>query len=268
MGYLIEHQSNSDREIQGMQVTVKGATHTGRRRRINEDSHAWWIPAGAEERNRLGALLVVADGMGGANAGEEASFLAVQTVVDHYRCGTGTNPREELKSAVETANKVIYEKASHCEAQSGMGTTCSAAVVLKQDLLIAHVGDSRIYKINKGGIILLTRDHSLVADMVDRGELAIEQQRNHPRRNVVTRAVGIRESVEVDDERKNEFLVDGDILLLCSDGLHGVVTETEIWDIIQATPPENACPALITAANNNGGPDNITAVMAWITSDA
>lgn len=250
-----------------MQIKIRGATDTGKRRKVNEDNHAWWIPDGERERRQRGLLLVLADGMGGAQAGEQASFLAVQTVVDCYRRAAGEDLLQELRSAVETANEVIYDEACNHEQYTGMGTTCTAAVILDRELLIVHVGDSRAYKIDEAGISPVTRDHSLVAEMVHRGELRPDQIWNHPRRNVVTRAVGIRPQVEVDVEQRSDFLSPGEILLLCSDGLHGVVTEREIWTIIQATPPENAAQALIDAANDKGGPDNITAVLAWISSD-
>lgn len=228
-----------------MRIVVRGATDVGRARHANEDSHAWWIPEGEEEKYRRGILLVVADGMGGAQAGEQASLLAVQTVVEQYSIAAGEDPLSDLRQAVERANGVVFRQSRSRDEYAGMGTTCTAAVVLGCDLLLAHVGDSRTYLLNDQGIQPVTRDHSLVAEMVSRGQLTPEEVRIDPRRNVVTRAVGIGPSVEVDAERKRDILSPGDTLLLCSDGLHGVVEESEILRIVEGSSPDEACDALL-----------------------
>lgn len=245
-------------------LTIKGATDLGRRRTNNEDSHAWWVPEGAAERTRRGALLVVADGMGGAVAGERASRLAVEVVLKKYSTGPGGDPLTDLKEAVEAANHAVHAESLTSQDLSGMGTTCTAVVVLGNDALVAHVGDSRAYLIRDDEARQLTTDHSLVAHLVERGQLTPEQARYDPRRNVVTRSVGVGPQVDVDAERLTGVLAPGDTLLLCSDGLHGSVEDEELAEAAGGPDLEEACARLIALANDRGGPDNITIILARV----
>jgi serine/threonine protein phosphatase PrpC len=247
-----------------MRVAVRGATDIGRARSVNEDAHAWWIPPEAAETRRRGVLLVVADGMGGAQAGELASRLAVEAVVEFFRQGQDPDPLLDLRDAVGSANARVHRKSLSRAEWAGMGTTCTALVILGTDLLLAHVGDSRAYLARPGVITRLTDDHSLVAELVRDGRLTQEEARTHPRRNVVTRAVGVGAEVEIDAFRYDGALETGDSILLCSDGLHGVLSDPEILDVVEKEDREQVCARLIDLANERGGPDNITVLLAWL----
>ncbi len=250
-----------------MRVEIRGVTDLGRKRPINEDSHAWLIPRGADERERQGILLVVADGMGGANAGERASRLAVETVLKTYGEAQGPEPLANLQVALETANAIVNDESRQNQNLSGMGTTCTAAVILNGDLLLGHVGDSRAYLVRNGTIRQLTHDHSLVAHLVERGQITAEEARVDPRRNVVTRSVGVSPDVEVDAERLPDLLAPGDTLLVCSDGLHGLVTDEELAQLVSNEDLDESARDLVELANQRGGHDNITAILARIQDD-
>jgi PPM family protein phosphatase len=250
-----------------MIVEVESATDRGLRRGQNEDSHGEWIPAAADERRRRGVLLVVADGMGGSRAGEVASRLAVDTVMRYYREAPGEDLLEDLHHAVEAANRAVHrESAAHPEL-SGMGTTCTAVVLRGADAYIAHVGDSRAYLIQDGAIRQLTRDHSLVAQLVREGQLTPDQAKVDPRRNVVTRSVGVGPHVEIDAERAPAVLRSGDTVMVCSDGLHGVVGEEELRTAASGADLAQGCQEAIRLANQRGGPDNITVVLARMRAE-
>jgi len=245
-----------------MTVEIRAATDLGMKRSQNEDSHGCWVPEDAAERERRGVLVVVADGMGGSRAGEVASRLAVQTVIQVYRDGKSGNPLDDLYHAVEAANHVVHtESVSHSD-MNGMGTTCTALVVRGGDAFLAHVGDSRAYLVQGGRLRQLTQDHSLVAQLVREGQLTPEQARSDPRRNVVTRSVGVSAHVEIDAQRFDSVLGEGDTLLLCSDGLHGLVADPELSDLAREPSLEDGCKRAIAMANSRGGPDNITVVLA------
>ena len=244
-------------------MRVLGATDVGRMRTSNEDSYGFWIPEDSEVRRRRGVLLVVADGMGGAQAGEEASGIAVQTLMRAHRDAPGKNPLEELAGAMRLANTAVYEGGQSKAELHGMGTTCTAVIILGHDLLIAHVGDSRAYLLDRSRIRALTRDHSLVAEMVERGEITAENARTHPRRNIVTRAIGVGPAVEVDVIMRKGLFSHDSIVLLSSDGLHGVLRDDAILQTVRSAGAEQACNALIRSANEAGGPDNITVLLAW-----
>ena len=251
-----------------MVVEVRSATDIGLKRAQNEDSHAAWIPPTPEERARHGTLLVVADGMGGSRAGEIASRLAVETVLGCYSEAPGLDPLDDLKRAVDAANRIVHrESASHPE-MAGMGTTCTAVVVRGADAYYAHVGDSRAYLIQDGRIHQLTRDHSLVAQLVREGQLTPEQAKVDPRRNVVTRSVGVGPHVEIDVEHEPGMLRPGDTLLVCSDGLHGVVSDEELQAAASSPDLAQGCIEAIRLANSRGGPDNITVVLARVVAEA
>jgi protein phosphatase len=167
---------------------------------------------------------------------------------------------------VEAANRTVYaESAAHPEL-SGMGTTCTAVVVRGSDAYIAHVGDSRAYLVRDGAIRQLTRDHSLVAQLVRDGQLTPEQAKVDPRRNVVTRSVGVGPHVEIDGQHEAGFLQPRDTLLLCSDGLHGVVADDELQAAASGPDLAQGCREAIALANRRGGPDNITVVMARVAA--
>jgi len=253
--------------MRGMIFRVAIATDVGLRRTQNEDQHGSWIPSSSDELERRGTLVVVADGMGGSQAGEVASRVAVETVVKCYRAAPGEDPAADLRWAVEEANRTIHELGRTSFDLGGMGTTLTALVVRGTEAFVAHVGDSRAYRVSQGSISQLTQDHSLVAQLVREHALTAEQARVDPRRNVVTRSVGVGEAVEVDAFRVSTPLQVGDTLILCSDGLHGQVTDLEIATLATGADLGEACQRLISAANQRGGPDNITVAIGRVSEE-
>lgn len=242
-----------------MTVRVGAASDLGLRRSGNEDRFGVWMPE-APERDTRGVLLVVADGMGGAMAGEVASQFAVDCVLENYRAGHGAIV-DDLRQAILAANRVIHEHSrAHAELR-GMGTTCTAVVLREGELSFAHVGDSRAYFVRAGALRQVTTDHSLVAQLVEHHHITPEQAKVDPRRNVVTRSVGVGTELDVDAARFDEALVAGDTVLLCSDGLHTLVDDAEIARLASGPDVDAACAALIALANERGGNDNITVVI-------
>ena len=219
----------------------------GRQRQGNEDNYFVRVP-----------LFVVADGMGGAQAGEVASEMAVTSFENGIP--DGADPGEALAELIETANREIHDRSRSDADHAGMGTTCTAAYVGEEDVTIAHVGDSRAYLLRDGELIRLTRDHSLVGELVARGKLTEEQAEAHPQRSVITRALGPEANVQVDVERYPAR--PGDVFLMNSDGLTGMVGEAGVKPILEAADSlEQAGRDLIAAANEAGGRDNITVVL-------
>ena len=222
------------------------ASDRGRQRQGNEDNFFVRSP-----------LFVVADGMGGAQAGEVASQMAVDSFDQGLPDGT---PAEGLTQLVEAANRAIHERSQSDAQRAGMGTTVTAAYVGEEDVTIAHVGDSRAYLLRDGDLIRLTRDHSLVGELVERGKLTEEQAETHPQRSVITRALGPEPDVAVDV--KAYHARGGDRFLLCSDGLTSMIPEARVKQILEGTEAlEEAGRELIAAANDAGGRDNITVLL-------
>lgn len=247
-----------------MKTATAAATDLGRRRSGNEDSHGVSVEAPAGSREAPVTLLIVADGMGGSNAGEVASSLAVEAVTRVWRDSKDADPIARLQHAVEIANTEVYEHSRTRADLNGMGTTCTVIAVRGDEAWFAHVGDSRAYLVHGGKIRQLTTDHSLVAQLVQRRQLTPEEAKVDPRRNVVTRSVGVGPQVEVDGGRIEQPLEPGDTLVICSDGLHGQVNDNEIAAAASGESLDQACADLISLANQRGGPDNITVVMARI----
>ena len=205
---------------------------------------------------------VVCDGMGGANAGNVASELAVRHISEYvirsYRDGMNmTDTEKTLKNAIVSANISLYDKAVNNAELAGMGTTAVAAFVKDGTAVIAHVGDSRIYLVN-GEIKQLTRDHSVVQSLIESGKITPEDAKVHPRKNVITRALGAEENVAVDSDCLN--LSNGDTLLLCSDGLTNFLDDKDILTVFQNNDISAVAERLVEEANKNGGGDNITVV--------
>jgi serine/threonine protein phosphatase PrpC len=245
-----------------MKLTISAATDLGLRREHNEDTLVTWLPDRPEERARSGSLLVVADGMGGSKAGEVASRLAADTLVAAYREAPGDHPLERIAQALQTANATVHHESLSRHELHGMGTTCTAVVVRGSDLHIAHVGDSRASLVRDGHIRQLTHDHSLVAQLVAERHITAEQARVDPRRNVVTRSVGVGPTVEVDAFSLTDEFHPGDTLLISTDGLHGVVGDAELMRAASQPSLEKACDELVALARARGGPDNITVILA------
>ena len=227
-----------------MKIEVGSATDIGRVRERNEDSLLVDPP-----------LYVVADGMGGHRGGQVASQVALEAME-----GLATEGPGSLADHVRRANSAVWDRSVEDERLSGMGTTLTAARIDGGSALIAHVGDSRAYLLRDGSLQQLTTDHTLVARMVKSGEITEAEAEVHPHKNVLTRALGTDEQVEVDED--SIALVDGDRLVLCSDGLTGMVTEDQIQAILEnSEQPQQAADRLVKAANRAGGIDNITVVV-------
>ncbi|MCD8049820.1 MAG: Stp1/IreP family PP2C-type Ser/Thr phosphatase [Clostridia bacterium] len=227
-------------------------TDVGLVRANNEDSYL--IDEADGEK-----IFIVADGMGGHNAGEVASLEACRKI-DGYIKGHDYAPEELVRKAVESANREIFIHAMQNEAMRGMGTTVEVCVMSGNDLTIGHVGDSRVYVISKDGMRRVTRDHSVVEEMVAAGSITLEEARVHPQRNYITRAVGSMYTVEVDVIKKT--LNPGDIVLMCTDGLTSMVTNDDILRIVREKEQMPLiADALIDEAKKNGGRDNITLIV-------
>ena len=224
-----------------------GLSDPGRRRRRNEDAYVLQPP-----------LFAVADGMGGAQAGEVASRLAVEALKEGDAAGEGV---DRVAALVQGANRRIWERAGEDASAQGMGTTITVALVGDGEVSIGHVGDSRAYRFREGGVEQLTDDHSLVAELMRSGKLSPEEAEAHPQRSVITRALGTDPDVDVDT-----FSVEarpGDVFLICSDGLTTMVDEEEILDELTRHHGDldDAAKALVRRANKGGGEDNITVVI-------
>jgi protein phosphatase len=229
------------------------ASDTGRKRRRNEDAFVNDPP-----------LFAVADGMGGAQAGEVASRLAATALRENQ---VGAPAEQRVVSLIQEANRRVYERSSEDAAVSGMGTTMTVALVEDGRVLIGHVGDSRAYLVRDGRLDQLTEDHSLVAELLRSGKLSPEEAEAHPQRSVITRAIGTDPDVDVDT-----FTIEpkaGDVFLLCSDGLTDMIADETILELVERHRDDldTAAKALIRAANKAGGVDNITVVAFEIAGD-
>ncbi len=229
------------------------ATHPGRKRRLNEDAYVCEPP-----------LFAIADGMGGARAGEVASGLAAAALQENDVNGTGA---ERVVALMQAANRSVYERSSRDAEVAGMGTTMTVALVENGGVTFGHVGDSRAYVLRDGELEQLTDDHSLVAELVRSGKLSAEEAEHHPQRSVITRALGTDPDVDVDT-----FTVEGhegDVFVLCSDGLTDMVDDDEIGTVLSERRASlgDAADELVRRANKAGGQDNIT-VVAFELTDA
>ena len=230
-------------------------TDVGQKRQVNQD----YVYASEEPVGNLPNLFVVADGMGGHNAGDFASSFAVQTLVRTILEDENQNPIKIIRHAVEEANrKVLEESKLHAE-MSGMGTTMVLVTIIDDYAYVANVGDSRLYLI-EDQILQITKDHSLVQEMVRRGLITKEEAREHPDKNIITRVLGIGPEIEVDFF--DIHLKENSVLLLCSDGLSNMVSDEDIWRIVNTSREmKEAGMRLVSLANENGGKDNIAVVL-------
>ncbi len=240
-----------------MKVHFYGKTDVGVVRTNNEDSFGAFALPGE------GYLFVVADGLGGHLAGEVASSTAVQKLKEYLSQAPSGDLREFLDSVYRHLNREIYTLGQSNPSRKGMGTTLTALYIKDNQAYIAHVGDSRVYRITSGGIELLTQDQSFVEKLVSNGLLSQEEAKKHPRKNVLLQMIGMKKDVE--PQIIGPFPVrEGDKFLLCTDGLSNLVMDREIYEIISRLPLINAVEFLVEAAKKRGGPDNITAVAVAI----
>lgn len=236
-------------------------TDIGRKREINQD----YVFATDETIGNLPNLLVVADGMGGHRAGDFASRFTVEVLVEEVQNCKETHPEAILGKAIQAVNERLLEESQKESRLEGMGTTLVAATIMDHVLYFANVGDSRLYLINKE-IRQLSKDHSMVEEMVRLGGLTEEEAKHHPDKNIITRAIGMREKVDPDFFEYR--LKGGDIILMCSDGLTNMVDDDEIFQIVKsARDIVEAVESLIQRANENGGSDNIGVVLAQPYAD-
>ena len=262
-----ENRDSKGSKGDGVGVTLGSQTHVGMKRAANQDAYCAILapstPPGTD------ALLAVADGMGGHQAGEVASAMAIQGLVRRLSPqnagGTTSLPKENrpafLGGVVQQVNADIHQAAQRPETQ-GMGTTLTMALLAGSSLSIAHVGDSRAYLLREGRLQQLSKDQSWVAEEVARGALTPEQARTHPMRNILTQALGTAPRVQV--ETREIEVQEGDTLLLCSDGLHSLVTDEEIAQVLAGGLPQASSQALVDRANTLGGTDNITVIVARV----
>lgn len=234
---------------------------TGCHRQLNEDS-ARIVRAG--ER---GLLLIVADGMGGHKAGEVASQTAVEMIEQEYRTARGT-PGEALDKAFHRAHREILRLSSHDPSMKGMGTTCTALAIVDRQAWAAHVGDSRLYLIRDEGIYQLSEDHTQCMELVRQGAMTLAEAHKHEDRNVLFRAMGTRPELDIMTWPEPLPVRAGDYFVLCSDGLHDLVTDEEIRGVVDGSEPEAACRKLVQMARDRGGYDNITVAIAAVPSAA
>ena len=239
-------------------MLIKGNTDIGKVRSANEDSFDFGVFDDGT------AWAIVCDGMGGVRGGQIASSLATEMVGEKIRkCYNKLMPVYSFEniflSTITTANVIVNDRSYTDTEFQGMGTTIAAAIAKENQACIAHVGDSRVYKITADGITQLTKDHSLAQEMLDSGQITKEEFENYPKKNIITRALGIDEKIEIDFDFTD--LAEGEALLLCSDGLSGLLGDDELFEIYKNNDFELLCDQYIKAANDKGGYDNITAVV-------
>ena len=238
-------------------MNICSKSDVGIKRKTNQDAYF------AGELSAVSAFAVVCDGMGGANAGNVASETAVKIISEYvlrsYRTAMDSFEIEKmLKNAIESANIEVYSMAQKDENLSGMGTTAVVALIQENTAVIAHVGDSRAYLVGDS-LVQITRDHSVVQSLLESGKISPEDAKVHPRKNVITRALGAEENV-ITDSCSIDFQ-EGQRLLLCTDGLSSFVDANEIFTVLKEKPHELVAEELINLANNAGGSDNITVVI-------
>jgi protein phosphatase len=247
-------------------IEAASLTDVGRQRSNNEDSFLYWEPDSDADFRLKGRLAVVADGMGGYEGGQEASRLAVETVRSVYDNAFGGNPQDTLIVALEAAHQNIQRFAQEHPQFYGMGTTCTALAIVGHQLCFAHVGDSRLYLIRANSISRLTRDHSYVGRLVETGIVRSEDAESHPQRHILTAALGSGRDVTPHIPENPVPLEEGDTILLCTDGLWGVVGDSDLARVVQAHPPADACQKLVAMALERGGPDNITLLVLRVAA--
>lgn len=255
--------SKSNGKERCARLMVAQRTDVGLKRQHNEDTVAYIIPKDPEILAKKGALFIVADGMGGHAAGEVASEMAVSTVSTLYYQDDDPDAPGCLLRSIQYANAIIFQKAMEHVEHNGMGTTCVATVLLGNLAYIANIGDSRAYLVRKGQVRQVSLDHSWVAEQVRAGVMTEAEARQHEMRNMITRSLGSLPEVEVDIFV--ETVEEGDALVMCSDGLSGMMSDSEILTIVEKYSPQECVYRLIERANARGGNDNITALVVRVS---
>jgi len=229
-------------------------TNIGKTRTVNQDT----VFVSMEAVGCLPNLFIVADGMGGHKGGDVASSVAIESFCEFLRgAASGEEVLDVMTSAARSANDRVVAKAAESDELSGMGTTMTACTIFEGKYFIVHIGDSRAYKITEDEIVQLTNDHSYVNEMVKAGQITHDEAKGHPRRNILTRVLGVNDEMAADGYVAEVSA--GSVILLCSDGLYNMVAEPNISEIIKTH--ENPARALIEAANEKGGTDNISVIV-------
>jgi len=244
-------------------IRFASLTDTGMRRKNNQDSLNSLVSSDETFWRQRGHLFLVADGMGAHAAGELASKLAADSIPHYYSKDLDSEPVVALRQAIIEANNIIFQRGQANLEFQGMGTTCSILLLLPEGAIVAHVGDSRIYRLRNGQLDQLSFDHSLVWEMQAAGRVSAEAAEMHLPKNIITRSLGPNRSVQIDLEGPFPIFP-GDVYLLCSDGLTGPISDQQIGTILGCMPPEEATRTLIDMANLRGGPDNISVTVVQV----
>ena len=247
-------------------IETASLTDVGLQRENNEDSLLYWEPDTDKEFRRKGRLAMVADGMGGYEGGQEASRIAVETVRHLYDRDFADDPRAALLHAFLAAHDIIQRYAFEHPQFYGMGTTCTALAILDRELYFAHVGDSRLYLVRGESISKLTRDHSYVGRLVENGIVRSEDAESHPQRHILTAALGSGNEIFPQVSEQPVTLEENDVLILCTDGLWGVVGDQDLAQAARTRPLSDACMKLVRMALERGGPDNVTVQLLRVSA--
>lgn len=260
--YETEHLAPAETPRAIPRATVAAKTDLGRVRENNEDKYEFFVSEDPHTIASRGAVYVVCDGMGGAAAGQIASELACKTFIDVYVNHPGENPEVAMSTAVVAANRWVFENAKNNPQRKGMGTTLSA-LILRQDVAYTvQVGDSRVYRLREGVLEQLTHDHTWVDEAIRAGMITAEEAKTHPYRHVITRAVGSEGHVVPDVVQHD--LSEGDLFMICSDGLLNHVEDDVIGEILRTVQPAEACWRLVGLALQGGGSDNTTVMIVRV----
>jgi PPM family protein phosphatase len=243
-------------------VSVGGKTDLGRVRENNEDKYEFYIPENEDDLALRGMAFVVCDGMGGHEAGQIASELACKTFLDVYFNHPGDAPESALLAGLKAANRYVLDVARAVPSRRGMGTTLSALILLQDQAWIAHVGDSRIYRLRDGALEPITKDHTWIEEALASGQIRPEEAETHPYRHVLTRAIGTEENVPPDIFSTD--LRQGDVFLLCSDGLTNHVSDEELAAVLSESGPSETAWKLVGMALVGGGSDNCTVLAVRV----
>jgi serine/threonine protein phosphatase PrpC len=247
-------------------IETASLTDVGLQRENNEDSLLYWEPETDQEFRRKGRLAIVADGMGGYEGGQEASRIAVESVRHLYDRDFAGDPQTALLHAFLAAHATIQRYAFEHPEFYGMGTTCTALAIVDRKLYFAHVGDSRLYLVRGESISRLTRDHSYVGRLVENGIVRSEDAESHPQRHILTAALGSGNEILPQVSEQPVTLEQDDVLILCSDGLWGVVGDQDLARAARTRPLADACMKLVRMALERGGPDNVTVQLLRVSA--
>ena len=242
-------------------LEVAAVTDVGCQRENNEDSYLYWEPSEDGDFSRKGRLAVVADGMGGHEGGQEASRIATEAIQEVYAADFADGPQAALEAGFRRAHDKVIEYAAQHTQLRGMGTTATAIALAGNQLYFAHIGDSRLYRVHGQQISRLTRDHSYVGRLFENGVISAEEAEVHPQRHILTAALGTGPEIPPDAPEQPITLETGDSLILCTDGLWGLVADPEIRQIVAGNSVVEACHELVEKAKQRGGPDNITVIV-------